>query len=668
MKRIITGLVFSAVLLISLAECASANNKGSSAATAAAVTGNNSPYSEASYGTPVLKGNGVPDAIWETTEVITTENQISGTNGATASVRVMWDTKYLYVLAIVEDSVLDDTSKDIWLRDSIEVYVDERNTKASTYRVSDAFYRIGFNNQQSGMDGVNLHGVESTAVLTDSGYMIELKIPFRYSEPRIGRLIGFDLHVNDAEGGKRVAVTSWADKEGIAHENPSVFGIIKMVRKASNPGGPVVIGAGEKRQTVITVNFGDRHQVMEGISGNFAKNRMYETRITNPERKNDAIGEYTLKELNPKFVRVGIPLIDFKPTQGGPVFDSGHVHQNFLLMQDFTKDGRVIVGSIWDIPNWLLINPENTTWRRVKDDMYDTLAAEIAGFVQYADTQYGIKISYLSFNESEIGVNVRFNSAQYTDIIKRTSKKLKDMGYTIPWFAGDTGNAVDLVRHAKSQLEDPDCLPFIGAISYHSWDVNDINSSVLDEICALGKKYKLPIWVAEAGYDALMFTKPGMSEMIKSWEGALRLGTNYYKAITYSGASNIFYWQYQWDFELVDAGGNRYPAFYIMKQLNETLLPGMTVVGAECNNPGVLPIVSFSKNQVTVNLWNNAPNISGITIQNLPDGTYQIISSNDKNVYSTSDSVTVSGNTAQVELPGKSMVSLVYKANNIILP
>jgi hypothetical protein len=66
-------------------------------------------------------------------------------------------------------------------------------------------------------------------------------------------------------------------------------------------------------------------------------------------------------------------------------------------------------------------------------------------------------------------------------------------------------------------------------------------------------------------------------------------------------------------------------------------------------------------------MWNNSATTASVTVQNLPNGNYQIISSNDKGVYNTSGGVTVSGNTAQVELPPKSMVSLVYKGN-VILP
>jgi len=441
---------------------------------------------------------------------------------------------------------------------------------------------------------------------------------------------------------------------------------------ACNGNNSVSSGRIDVDSSVVTVDFSTRRQTMEtagAIGGNYTKNRMYASRITvKGERKDDDVGIYNLSTLNPGVVRVGIPLDYFKPYQNVAGSDatfnnSDFVKYNFDLMKDFTDDGRMIIASVWDVPDWMVSNPDNVDQRLIKSDMWDAFASAIAEFVEYGITRYGIKFSFLSVNEPNGGNQIRLSAAEYTDLIKRTSAKLRANGYTIPWLAGDTDNAYGLLQnnYARNQLDDPECRQDIGAISYHSWEWNPkaLDPANLEQIYQLGKTYGLPVWVCEQGYD------PSMSaDMHKSWEGALKLGVNYYRALKYTGASMLLYWTYQWDFELVDPYDvtSHYPIYYIVKQLNDTLLPGMIVVGAESTNPNICPIVSFNNNQVTVNLWNSdASETIPVVLKNLPDGEYEIISSCEAINWSASDRVTVSGNTAKIEMPPRSMMTLVYR-------
>lgn len=407
----------------------------------------------------------------------------------------------------------------------------------------------------------------------------------------------------------------------------------------------------------IKIEPNDKRQIIQGISGNFAKNRMRSSAIDESRGKNDEIGEYCLEHLNPRYVRVGIPLIDFAANRE-KVYDEGYVHQNFLLMKDFSDQNRTIVASVWDVPDRMVQNPDATVGRLVKEDMYEELADSIAQFVKYAKDMYGIHIQYLSFNESEGGINVLLNGEQYARIIKLTAGKLENLGFgNIKWLAGDTSNASTLLPFVQYQLQDEECRPYIGAISYHSWDVNGISTEILENIYTLGKQYNLPIWIGEVGYDAMLYTKPEFNEIITSWEGASRLGLNYYKNIAYAGASNLFYWQYQWDFNLLDIYGNLYPSYYFVKQLNETLLEGMTVVGVKGDLSTINAIASYKKDKFTVNIWNTADGETAVNVDNIPNGLYHRISSSSRAVYDVT-TISVNQNKTVVNMPPKSMVTM----------
>ncbi|RAZ93583.1 glycoside hydrolase, partial [Klebsiella oxytoca] len=56
---------------------------------------------------------------------------------ASASARLLWDDQYLYVLADVTDSALDDTAEYAHEQDSFEVFIDENNHKTDSYEEDD---------------------------------------------------------------------------------------------------------------------------------------------------------------------------------------------------------------------------------------------------------------------------------------------------------------------------------------------------------------------------------------------------------------------------------------------------------------------------------------------------------------------------------------------------
>lgn len=650
-------------------------------------------YAEAAKGTPVI--DAAVDEVWNTTEEIKTIHWAEGDGGSTGRARMLWDDQYLYILALVNEVSLDDTNINAWEHDCVELYIDENNGKTTAYEQDDAFYRVDFTNQQSGMDNVNLEGVQSKTGYIDGGYLVEMRIPFRHIKPTAGVSIGFDFHVNDAIGGERTSINAWSDETNTAYIMPSSMGTLKLVettqRKAEAPLAVTVTQQRPDPSTQIqvvkpqeqddeidgaqvTIDFSKQRQVIEGFGGNYAKNRLASTAIEESVGKNDKIGEYCLEKLDPQFVRMGIPLQDFEPvndnsdansTDFSKFKDEGYVHQNFLLMKDFAEQKREIVGSVWDVPDWMVENPEADGNRIIKADMYDELAECIAAYVKYALDKYGAKIAYLSFNESDGGINIKFNGEQYADIIKRTCAKLEKMGLgDVMWLAGDTSNSKSAWSFIQPQLADAECLKHIKAISYHSWDVNEVRPDMLSKIYDTAQQYNLPVWVAEVGFDPLMFQKPDFNDLLESYEGASRLGINYYKCLKYTGASKMLYWQYQWDFNLLDVYGNVFPAFYFVKQINETLLPGMTVVETQSENSNISPIAAFSGNQITVNLWNYSAKEGTVVVDNLPDGSYETITSSEKTGDWQTGSIQVSGNQARVLMPAKSMVTLLLKATD----
>jgi len=147
--------------------------------------------------------------------------QFSGlSNGATGY--LMWDATHLYVAVKVTDSQLSagQTARDssaMWQDDSVEVYVDSRDDRASAMQVDDYQLMVNVHNVQRDLRGtgtgkdatwngvwasaVQLQGTLNSHVDGDGGYVVETAIPWSTLgvTPVTGLVIGVDLAVNDSD-------------------------------------------------------------------------------------------------------------------------------------------------------------------------------------------------------------------------------------------------------------------------------------------------------------------------------------------------------------------------------------------------------------------------------------------------------------------------------------
>ncbi len=184
----------------------------------------------AAYGTPVLGGEGL-DPIWNTTVSLPISKHLTMTNGPTDGYgKVLWDDDNLYVLVRVRDNELNKSNSAAHEQDSIEVFVDETNSKASSYGSGMGQYRINYGNEASFNPGSISAGFESFAKVVDGGYYIETKIPFKTMKPSLDHVIGFDVQINDAGStGGRQDVIMWHDETGESWNNGSKWGVVTLI-------------------------------------------------------------------------------------------------------------------------------------------------------------------------------------------------------------------------------------------------------------------------------------------------------------------------------------------------------------------------------------------------------------------------------------------------------
>ncbi len=187
---------------------------------------------------PVLDGS--LSAIWNTTATYALGNLV-GTIPAgqsnSATWQGLWDATNLYVLVNVLDSAVIANS------DSVEVYVDGNNGKATSYTNLDWQYLFQYGNNQvqqysGGNQGTNTVGVTYGQAAVAGGYRIVAAIPWSTLgvSPGAHDLIGIDVAINNFYvAGARANKLFWNSTVDLDYTDPSLFGTAELLTGAATP-------------------------------------------------------------------------------------------------------------------------------------------------------------------------------------------------------------------------------------------------------------------------------------------------------------------------------------------------------------------------------------------------------------------------------------------------
>lgn len=181
------------------------------------------------YGT--AKVDGVKDAVYEKMKPISTDNIVKGTTleePSSAKVWMAWDDDALYVYAEVEEETPANESPEEYKQDSIEVFTDEDNSKSKILDGNDTQYRVTSKGSQTYGNAADKNFV-SAAKSTDTGYAIEMMLPWLEILPNDGTVMGFDILVNDAVGSERLGMMAWSTEDNTNYLATVNYGEIRLV-------------------------------------------------------------------------------------------------------------------------------------------------------------------------------------------------------------------------------------------------------------------------------------------------------------------------------------------------------------------------------------------------------------------------------------------------------
>ena len=186
-----------------------------------------------------------PGVPWDTVDHTMGWNNPDSDADGSMKFACVADDQFLYVgVKIWDDAkVIDENvGGDVWQDDSVEIYIDGGDEKASTYDANDAQITIGRDNVGGDVLHPKLGGsgpkdnTQAAVIETDYGWAIESAIllsDFGIA-PADGTVIGFNIQLNDDDDkGGRDHKLAWSAVELAKGEsswnNPSVFAELEFV-------------------------------------------------------------------------------------------------------------------------------------------------------------------------------------------------------------------------------------------------------------------------------------------------------------------------------------------------------------------------------------------------------------------------------------------------------
>lgn len=207
----------------------------------------------ANWGTPVVDAD--TDSCWSDTP----EYDLAA-GGSSAKIRILWDDKALYLLAVVTDPTLDESAAAPYMQDSVELFLDERCNRTTYYQQDDMHTRVSFSNYRS-VDSGSESRWYTAAKVTDTGYAVECAWEWAVIKPANGHVVGFDVQLNVCRNGQRSAAPCLHDTTGLAYQNTALFGTLELTGRpdaAQTPAYPyalrLAIEKAEARDLTLYVN------------------------------------------------------------------------------------------------------------------------------------------------------------------------------------------------------------------------------------------------------------------------------------------------------------------------------------------------------------------------------------------------------------------------------
>jgi len=306
----------------------------------------------------------------------------------------------------------------------------------------------------------------------------------------------------------------------------------------------------------IAINSHNPGRKFEGLGGNF--------RLQNPTTDPQVI-DYCLDNMRVAWGRVEMPWAFWHPDENSdPIGEAEagklnpRVHAAMMMAQRLTKTGMPVIISDWSAPAWVILGDPRDAFRnrskgiygyQLNPDKTEKIYRSIGDYIQYMKDNYGVEADMFSFNESDLGINVRHTGKEHAEFIKGLGAHLSKRGLATKLLLGDNSDATtfDFIIPA---MNDPETHKYIGAVSFHSW--RGCTDETLKKWAGAARELNLPLIVGEGSTDAAAWNYP---EIFSEESFAFYEINLYTRILSTCEPISILQWQLTADYSLLTGAG-----------------------------------------------------------------------------------------------------------------
>jgi hypothetical protein len=262
----------------------------------------------------------------------------------------------------------------------------------------------------------------------------------------------------------------------------------------------------DRRDLAVTVDPTKPGRPFQGIGGNF--------RLQFPDQ-DPAVVAYCLDHLPVTWGRIAMYWRDWHPDeQEDPVARakagqlSPLLRGQLELARTLAQRGARIMVGVWDPPRWAARPwPAGGRGEELRAEKLAASAKSITDYLAYLKEAYGVEAELFSFNETDVGVEVRENAAQHAKHARVFGEAFAARGLKTRMLIGDTGHGTaEASKLVADVIKDPVARSYGGAVAFHTY--HGCTPPDLAAWAAAAQALELPLMVTELGPDSAAHRYP----------------------------------------------------------------------------------------------------------------------------------------------------------------
>lgn len=303
----------------------------------------------------------------------------------------------------------------------------------------------------------------------------------------------------------------------------------------------------------LQLNTSEQGRMFAGFGGNF--------RLQNPKADPEVI-DYCLKNMRVAWGRVEMPWSTWQPdtTIDPTTQDTAQlnirIRKAMLMAQRLNQMNIPVILTAWFPPQWAVVGklnmvptPQGVWGNPLNPSVMPRIYQSITDYILYLKSHYGVEVTYFSFNESDLGINIRQTGKEHDELIKGLGAYFASKGLKTKMLLGDNSDATTY-NFIYPAMNDPQARPYMGAVSFHSW--RGWTNEILKKWADAAKQTGLPLIVGEGSIDAAAWGYPAY---FQEQSYALEEINLYTRLLALCQPLSILQWQLTSDYSPLKGGG-----------------------------------------------------------------------------------------------------------------